>query len=541
MFFFSTLKDTVFYKSIIRYPTPISLTYTWSFGVLTMIFIVLQILTGILISFYYTGSTAEAFNSVHMVLVDADFGALLYAIHSVGVTAIFICMLIHTFRAVQYVLYDEPREVVWSSGQLLFYLTMIISFLGYVLPWGQLSYWGCRVVINAVSSIDIIEEELQRMCAGGTALTNTTLARCFILHIVLPFILVGLIFLHFYFLHQVGSSVPLLVNMEATESILQSTSFHVYFIIKDLFISCFGILLFLLLLSRVAQLSGTVPLHSYFEILHNHNAADPAYTPLHIMPEWYLLLFYAELKMFSNKTLAISTVTTLLLTYLSNDEYLYDDILVISNSVDELPSFAYKVSVDMFTFPAIFSESVYTYIPRKYFVACYTGIEVFVQQLYACIRTLVVWVFFFIWNFFFFIGDFFSFLCVFLKDTITISVPQACVFIVKLLKKLGLYLLDFGDDFISGVLESFDEKPLITVFVAVGVIGSYGILIYSLPGYFKELYVNFKEGDPVAIRDVHFLVSCFLIGVAAILYHEFKDDKSFYEDDYYDDSIYEHF
>jgi len=499
-----------------------------------MIFILLQILTGILISFYYTGSTAEAFNSVHMVLVDADFGALLYALHSVGVTAIFICMLIHTFRSIQYVLYDEPREAVWSSGQLLFYLTMIISFLGYVLPWGQLSYWGCRVVINAVSSIDIIEEELQRMCAGGTALTNTTLARCFILHIVLPFILVGLVFLHFYFLHQVGSSVPLLVNMEATESILQSTSFHVYFIIKDLFISCFGILVFMLLLSRVSQLSSTVPLHSYFEILHNHNAADPAYTPLHIMPEWYLLLFYAELKMFSNKTLAISTVTTLLLTYLSNDDYLYDDILVISNAVDEVPSLVYVVLVDMFTFPAIFSECIYAYIPREDVVAYYTSIEVFVQQLYARIRTVVVCLFNVTADLFYFFGYFVVF-------TLTTAVPKAFVILVTQLKRFGLFLVDLGEVFVSGIFQSYEEMPLITVFLVVSGISLLAFMIYTLPGFFKELRANFKKGDPEATRVVHFLISCFIIGVACILYQEFSDDKSFYEDDYYDDSIYEHF
>jgi ubiquinol-cytochrome c reductase cytochrome b subunit len=272
---------------IIDYPTPINLNYFYGFGSLAGIMLVIQILTGIFLAMHYTPHIDLAFNSVEHIMRDVNNGWLIRYIHANGASFFFIVVYVHIFRGLYYGSYITPREALWCSGVVIFILMMATAFMGYVLPWGQMSFWGATVITNLFSAIPLIGKDVVDWLWGGFAVDNPTLNRFFSLHFTLPFIIVGAVLIHLVLLHEVGSNNPLGLTLK-TENI----PFYPYFYTKDLF----GlIVLFLVFFTFVFYYPNTLG-HA-----DNYVEANPMKTPLHIVPEWYFLPFYAILRSIPNK------------------------------------------------------------------------------------------------------------------------------------------------------------------------------------------------------------------------------------------------
>lgn len=278
---------SIIVNHIITYPTPMNLNYLWSFGSLAGIFLVIQILTGLFLSMHYNPDTLNAFNSVEHIMRDVYYGWLLRYMHANGASFFFIVMYIHIFRGIFYGSYMYPRGKLWCSGVVLFLLTMATAFLGYTLPWGQMSLWGATVITNLLSAIPIYGQYLVEWIWGGFCVDRATLGRFYTLHFVLPFIIAGATCLHLLLLHTVGSNNPTGINKG-----IPMTSFYPYFFIKDLYV--FWVVMFLY---------GCIVFFAPNMLGHpdNYIPANAMVTPPHIVPEWYFLPFYAILRSIPNK------------------------------------------------------------------------------------------------------------------------------------------------------------------------------------------------------------------------------------------------
>nr|QPN54043.1 apocytochrome b [Phytophthora chlamydospora] len=272
---------------LIDYPTPINLNYFFGFGSLAGIMLVVQILTGIFLAMHYTPHIDLAFNSVEHIMRDVNNGWLIRYTHANGASFFFIVVYVHIFRGLYYGSYITPREALWCSGVIIFILMMATAFMGYVLPWGQMSFWGATVITNLFSAIPLIGKDIVDWLWGGFAVDNPTLNRFFSLHFTFPFVIVGAVLIHLILLHEVGSNNPLGITLK-TENI----PFYPYFYTKDLF----GLMvLFLVFFIFVFYYPNTLGHPD------NYIEANPMKTPLHIVPEWYFLPFYAILRSIPNK------------------------------------------------------------------------------------------------------------------------------------------------------------------------------------------------------------------------------------------------
>jgi quinol-cytochrome oxidoreductase complex cytochrome b subunit len=272
---------------LIDYPTPINLNYFFGFGSLAGIMLVIQILTGIFLAMHYTPHIDLAFNSVEHIMRDVNNGWLIRYTHANGASFFFIVVYVHIFRGLYYGSYITPREALWCSGVIIFILMMATAFMGYVLPWGQMSFWGATVITNLFSAIPLIGKDIVDWLWGGFAVDNPTLNRFFSLHFTFPFVIVGAVLIHLILLHEVGSNNPLGITLK-TENI----PFYPYFYTKDLF----GLmLLFLIFFIFIFYYPNTLGHPD------NYIEANPMKTPLHIVPEWYFLPFYAILRSIPNK------------------------------------------------------------------------------------------------------------------------------------------------------------------------------------------------------------------------------------------------
>ena len=272
---------------LVDYPTPINQNYFYGFGSLAGVMLVIQILTGIFLAMHYTPHIEFAFSSVEHIMRDVNSGWLIRYAHANGASFFFIVVYTHIFRGLYYGSYMAPREHLWCSGVTLFILMMATAFIGYVLPWGQMSFWGATVITNLFSAIPFIGKEIVDWIWGGFSVDNPTLNRFFSLHFFLPFVIAGLSLIHLVLLHQYGSGNPLGFYVKS-----ENVPFFPYYYVKDLF----GLFVLLLLFSIFVYYFPNTLGHP-----DNYIKADPMKTPLHIVPEWYFLPFYAILRSIPDK------------------------------------------------------------------------------------------------------------------------------------------------------------------------------------------------------------------------------------------------
>ncbi len=266
------------------FPTPKNFNYFWNFGAIAMVMLVTMIITGITLSMHYVANSHLAFDSVERIMRDVNFGWLIRYIHMNGASFFFVAVYIHIFRGMYYGSYKRPRELLWIFGVLIFLLMMATAFMGYVLPWGQMSFWGATVITNLFSAIPLIGPTIVEWMWGGFAVDNPTLNRFFSLHFLLPFVIVGVVFLHIWALHVTGSNNPSGIEPKGPQD---TVPFHPYYTVKD----SFGILIFLILF-----VAATFFAPNYLGHTDNYIPANPLVTPAHIVPEWYFLPFYAMLR-----------------------------------------------------------------------------------------------------------------------------------------------------------------------------------------------------------------------------------------------------
>jgi len=270
-----------------NYPTPINLSYLWGFGSVAGIALVVQLFTGIFLAMHYTPEVNLAFISVEHIMRDVVGGAGLRYIHANGASMFFIVVYTHMFRGLYYGSYFQPRSELWYSGVVIFLLMMATAFMGYVLPWGQMSFWGATVITNLFSAVPLIGDHIVQLLWGGFSVDNPTLNRFFSLHFVLPFVITGLVIGHLLLLHKDGSNNPL-----GFDSAVDRIPFLPYFYVKDLF----GLVIFAAFFSFFVIYAP-----NYLGHPDNYIEADPMVTPPHIVPEWYFLPFYAILRTIPDK------------------------------------------------------------------------------------------------------------------------------------------------------------------------------------------------------------------------------------------------
>jgi ubiquinol-cytochrome c reductase cytochrome b subunit len=272
---------------LIDYPTPGNINYLWNFGSAAGIFLVVQILTGIFLSMHYTAHVDLAFLSVEHIMRDVNNGYLIRYLHANGASMFFAIVYIHIARGLYYGSYQKPRGFVWVIGVLILILMMATAFMGYVLPWGQMSFWAATVITNLFSAFPVIGEPIVAWLWGGFSVDNATLNRFFSFHYLLPFLIVGAVLIHLAVLHQNGSNNPLGIN-----SSVDKIPFYPFFVIKDLFS---WVLIFIFYFGFVYFSPN------YLGHTDNYIEANPMVTPAHIVPEWYFLPFYAILRSIPHK------------------------------------------------------------------------------------------------------------------------------------------------------------------------------------------------------------------------------------------------
>jgi ubiquinol-cytochrome c reductase cytochrome b/c1 subunit len=275
--------------SFVDFPTPKNLNYWWTFGGILFFVLIAQIITGIVLVMHYTPNTLMAFDSVEHIMRDVNFGWMLRYLHSNGASMFFIAVYIHIFRGLYYGSYKAPREISWILGVIIFLIMMGTAFMGYVLPWGQMSFWGATVITNLFSAIPLVGEAIRTWLWGGFAVDNPTLNRFFSLHYLLPFMIFGVVILHVWAFHTTGNNNPSGVQPKSKQDTIP---FHPYYTIKDLF----AIVVFMILF---AWFAFYVP--NYMGHPDNYIEANPLSTPAHIVPEWYFLPFYAILRAIPDK------------------------------------------------------------------------------------------------------------------------------------------------------------------------------------------------------------------------------------------------
>ncbi len=275
--------------SFVDFPTPKNLNYWWTFGGILFFVLIAQILTGIVLVMHYTPHTLLAFDSVEHIMRDVNFGWMLRYLHSNGASMFFVAVYIHIFRGLYYGSYKAPREISWILGVIIFLIMMGTAFMGYVLPWGQMSFWGATVITNLFSAIPLVGEAIKTWLWGGFAVDNPTLNRFFSLHYLLPFMIFGVVLLHVWAFHTTGNNNPSGVQPKSKQDTLP---FHPYYTIKDLY----AIVVFMIVF---AWFAFYVP--NYMGHPDNYIEANPLVTPAHIVPEWYFLPFYAILRAVPDK------------------------------------------------------------------------------------------------------------------------------------------------------------------------------------------------------------------------------------------------
>lgn len=282
------------YDSFVAYPTPKNLNYMWTFGAILSFMLVAQIVTGVVLAMHYTAETTLAFDSVEKIMRDVNWGWALRYAHANGASMFFLAVYLHIFRGMYYGSYKEPREVLWILGVLIFMVMMATGFLGYVLPWGQMSFWAATVITNLFSAIPVVGTSITTWLLGGYSVDNPTLNRFFALHYLLPFIIVAIVALHVWALHVTGQNNP--AGVEVKDLKKDTVPFTPYATLKD----GFAIGAFLVL---YAWMMFFVP--NYLGHPDNYIEANPLVTPPHIVPEWYFLPFYAILRAIPNKLLGV--------------------------------------------------------------------------------------------------------------------------------------------------------------------------------------------------------------------------------------------
>jgi ubiquinol-cytochrome c reductase cytochrome b subunit len=267
-----------------QFPMPKNLNYWWNFGALATVVLVTMIVTGIVLAMHYTPHTTMAFDSVEHIMRDVNYGWLLRYIHSNGGSMFFIVVYIHIFRGLYYGSYKAPRELLWMLGVVILLLMMATAFMGYVLPWGQMSFWGAKVITSLFSAIPLVGESIVEWLWGGYTVDNATLNRFFSLHYLLPFVIVAVVGLHVAALHVTGSNNPDGIDMKGPQD---SVPFNPYFTAKD----SVGLGVFLIIWAAFVFYAP-----DYLGHPDNYIEANPLVTPPHIVPEWYFLPFYAILR-----------------------------------------------------------------------------------------------------------------------------------------------------------------------------------------------------------------------------------------------------
>jgi quinol-cytochrome oxidoreductase complex cytochrome b subunit len=272
-----------------NYPAPRNLNYWWNFGSIAGICLVLQIVTGLFLAMQYAPHVNLAFDSVERIMREVNYGWLLRYMHAVGASMFFTVVYIHIFRGLYYGSYKSPRELLWWFGIIILVLMMATAFMGYVLPWGQMSFWGATVITNLFSAIPVVGESIVHWLWGGFSVDNPTLNRFFTLHFLLPFVIVGMVIMHIWALHQHGSNNPLGIDVKTPQDTIP---FHPYYTVKDLF----GFGVFFMVFAWFVFFSPNSLGHP-----DNYIPANPMVTPAHIVPEWYFLPFYAILRAVPDK------------------------------------------------------------------------------------------------------------------------------------------------------------------------------------------------------------------------------------------------
>jgi len=275
---------SVLREALVDHPTPRNLNYWWNFGSLAGITLIIMIVSGLMLSMHYIAHTDLAFDSVEHIMRDVNYGWLIRYIHSVGASMFFFVVYIHISRGLYYGSYKSPREVLWWLGIIIFLLMIASAFLGYTLPWGQMSFWGATVITNLFSAIPLIGDNIVTWLWGGYSVDNPTLNRFYSLHFLIPFLIVGIVFFHIVALHKFGSNNPTGIDLHLKK---EKIPFHPYYTIKDFF----GFGIFFIIFSIFVFFIPNVLGHP-----DNYIPADPLVTPTHIVPEWYFLPFYAILR-----------------------------------------------------------------------------------------------------------------------------------------------------------------------------------------------------------------------------------------------------
>ena len=277
------------HDSFVDFPTPRNLNYWWTFGGILTFCLMAQIVTGIVLVMHYTPSTEGAFASIEHIMRDVNYGWFLRYAHANGASMFFIAVYLHMFRGLYYGSYKAPREVLWMLGVVIYLLMMATGFMGYVLPWGQMSFWGATVITNLFSAIPYVGETIVTWLWGGFSVDNPTLNRFFSLHYLLPFMILGVVILHVWALHVPGNNNPAGISVKDSKD---TVPFHPYYTVKD----GFAMSLFLLMFAYFIFFDPNALGHP-----DNYIEADPLKTPEHIVPEWYYLPFYAILRAVESK------------------------------------------------------------------------------------------------------------------------------------------------------------------------------------------------------------------------------------------------
>jgi ubiquinol-cytochrome c reductase cytochrome b subunit len=287
---------TFLHHELHEYPTPRNLNYLWSFGSLAGIALVTMIATGIILAMHYVPTVGGAFNSVEHIMRDVNYGWLIRYVHTTGASMFFAVVYIHIFRGLYYGSYKAPRELLWIMGVAILLLMMATAFFGYTLPWGQMSFWGATVITNLFSAIPVVGDSIVTWLLGGFGVGEPTLNRFYALHYLLPFVIVAVVLLHLVALHRFGSNNPDGID---TKEPHDTIPFHPYYTIKDLL----GLVVFLIVF-------GWFVFYEPNALLNPDNSipANPGVTPAEIVPEWYLLPFYAILKSVPNKLAGVAAM-----------------------------------------------------------------------------------------------------------------------------------------------------------------------------------------------------------------------------------------
>ena len=272
-----------------EYPMPKNVNYLWAFGAIAGIMLVIMIATGLVLAMQYAANTAIAFESVERIMRDVNYGWLLRYVHANGASMFFIAVYIHLFRGLYYGSYKAPREILWMLGVVILLLMMATAFMGYVLPWGQMSFWGATVITNLFSAFPIVGDPIVTWLWGGFSVDNPTLNRFFALHFLLPFVILAVVVLHVAALHVSGSNNPLGIEPKGPQD---TVPFNPYVTLKD----GFAIVVFMIFYAAFVFFAPNFMGHP-----DNYIPANPLVTPAHIVPEWYFLPFYAILRAIPDK------------------------------------------------------------------------------------------------------------------------------------------------------------------------------------------------------------------------------------------------